>query len=50
MRVVSTALGLLGVALYIPAIIAIAASVTWAVVRLSPGTKDAKAAAKGEKS
>ena len=32
----STVLGLLGVALYIPAIIGIAASVTWAVVRISP--------------
>jgi hypothetical protein len=42
----STALGLLGVALYIPAIIAIAASVTWVVVKLSPGTKDAAATAK----
>ncbi len=42
----STALGLLGVALYIPAIIAIAASVTWVVVKFSPGTKDAAANAK----
>jgi hypothetical protein len=42
---VSTALGLLGVALYIPVIIAIAASVTWVVVKLSPGTKDANAKA-----
>ena len=41
----STVLGLLGVALYIPTIIAIAASVTWVVVKLSPGTKDAKAKA-----
>ena len=41
----STALGLLGVALYIPTIIAIAAGVTWLVVKLSPGTKDAKAKA-----
>ena len=41
----STVLGLLGVALYIPTIIAIAASVTWIVVKLSPGTKDAKAKA-----
>jgi hypothetical protein len=44
---VSTALGLLGVALYIPAIIGIAASVTWAVVKLSPGTKEAAEKAKG---
>jgi hypothetical protein len=43
---VSTVLGLLGVALYIPAIIGIAAGVTWAVVRISPGTKDAAAKAK----
>ena len=42
----STVLGLLGVALYIPMIIAIAAGVTWLVVRLSPGTKDAAAKAK----
>jgi len=42
---VETVLGLLGVAIYIPAIIAIAASVTWIVVKLSPGTKDAKAKA-----
>ena len=42
----STVLGLLGVALYIPTIIAIAAGVTFAVVRLSPGTKDAAAKAK----
>lgn len=40
-----TVLGLLGVALYIPTIIAIAAGVTWMVVKLSPGTKDAKAKA-----
>jgi hypothetical protein len=39
----STALGLLGVALYVPAIIAIAASITWIVVKLSPGTKDGAA-------
>ena len=42
----STVLGLLGVALYIPTIIAIAAGVTWIVVKLSPGTKDAAAKAK----
>jgi hypothetical protein len=40
---VSTVLGLLGVALYVPAIISIAAGVTWVVVKLSPGTKAAKA-------
>jgi len=43
---VETVIGLLGVALYIPAIIAIAASVTWVVVKVSPGTKDAAAKAK----
>jgi hypothetical protein len=43
----STVLGLLGVAVYIPAIISIAAGVTWVVVKLSPGTKDAAAKAKG---
>jgi hypothetical protein len=42
----STVLGLLGVALYIPTIIAIAAGMTWVVVKLSPGTKDAAAKAK----
>ena len=42
----STVLGLLGVALYIPAIIAIAAGMTWIVVKLSPGTNDAAAKAK----
>jgi hypothetical protein len=41
-----TVLGLLGVALYIPAIIAIAATVTWVVVKVSPGTKDAAAGSK----
>ena len=41
-----TVLGLLGVAVYIPAIIAIAAGVTWVVVKVSPGTKDAAAKAK----
>jgi hypothetical protein len=43
---VETVLGLLGVALYIPTIIAIAATVTWVVVKVSPGTKDAAAKAK----
>jgi hypothetical protein len=46
MSVMETVLGLLGVAIYIPTIIAIAASVTWVVVRLSPGTKEAAAKAK----
>jgi hypothetical protein len=43
---VETVLGLLGVALYVPTIIAIAAGMTWIVVKLSPGTKDAAAKAK----
>jgi hypothetical protein len=44
----STVLGLLGVAIYIPCIIGIAASVTWVVVKVSPGTKEAAARAKAE--
>ena len=43
----STVLGLLGVAVYIPVIISIAAAVTWVVVKLSPGTKDAAATTNG---
>jgi hypothetical protein len=31
-----TILGLLGLALFIPAVVAIAASITWLVVRISP--------------
>jgi hypothetical protein len=42
---VTTVLGLLGVALYVPLIISIAAGVTWTVVKFSPGTKAAKAKA-----
>jgi hypothetical protein len=38
----STVLGLLGVALFIPCVIALAAGVTWLVVRFSPGTKNEK--------
>ena len=44
----STVLGLLGVALYIPCIIGIAAGVTWVVVKVSPGTKEAAAKAKAQ--
>jgi hypothetical protein len=33
---VSTVLGLLGVAVFIPAIIGLAAAVSWVVVKLSP--------------
>ena len=43
----TTVLGLLGVAVYIPCIIGIAAGVTWVVVKVSPGTKEAAARAKG---
>ena len=41
-----TVLGVLGVAVFIPCVVALAASVTWLVVRLSPNpnTKKAKAA------
>jgi hypothetical protein len=37
---VSTVLGLLGVLLFIPAVIGLAAAVTWVVVRLTPGKKE----------
>jgi len=33
---VGTVLGLLGVAVFIPCIVALAAAVTWAVVKISP--------------
>jgi len=33
---VNTVLGLLGVAVFVPCVIALAAGLTWAVVRLSP--------------
>jgi hypothetical protein len=33
---VGTALGLLGVLVFIPSVIALAAAITWAVVRLTP--------------
>jgi hypothetical protein len=32
----STALGLIGLAIFIPCVIALAAGVTWGVVRLTP--------------
>ena len=38
----STALGLLGVAIFIPTIIGIAAGMTWVVVKFSPSKKPAK--------
>jgi hypothetical protein len=37
---VSTALGLLGVAVFIVCVVALAAGVTWTVVRLSPTPGD----------
>jgi len=40
---VDTVLGLIGFVLFIPAIIGLAAGVTWVVVRISPPTKDTKA-------
>ena len=47
MKVMSTILGLLGVAVFIPCVIALAAGVTWTVVRISPapGKGTAKPAA-----
>jgi hypothetical protein len=48
--VVANALGLLGIIVFIVCVIALAASVTWAVVRISPkpGAKQRKAAAAAE--
>jgi hypothetical protein len=46
MSPVSTVLGLIGVAIFIPSIIALAAALSWLVVKLSPGTKAAKEKAK----
>jgi hypothetical protein len=45
--VVANALGLLGIVVFIVCVIALAAAVTWAVVRISPkpGAKQRKAAA-----
>ena len=42
MNVVTAVLGLIGVLIFIPTIIGIAAAMTWVVVKLSPGTKKAK--------
>jgi hypothetical protein len=39
---VSTVLGLIGVILFIPCVIGLAAGVSWVVIRLSPGTTEAK--------
>jgi hypothetical protein len=40
-----TVLGVLGVAVFIPCVVALAASVTWLVVRLSPNPNAKKAKA-----
>jgi hypothetical protein len=37
---VETVLGLIGVVIFIPCVISLAAAVTWLVVRFSPGTKE----------
>jgi hypothetical protein len=42
MAVVDTVFGLLGLAIFIPCVISLAATVTWAVVRIFP-TQEAKA-------
>jgi hypothetical protein len=39
-----TFLGLVGLAIFIPCVIALAAGVTWVVVKLSPAPKDSKSA------
>jgi hypothetical protein len=39
---VDTLLGLLGVAVFIPCVIAIAAAMTWLVVKISPAPGSAK--------
>jgi hypothetical protein len=41
---VHTVLGLLGVAVFVPCVIALAAGLTWAVVRFSPPAKPDDAA------
>jgi hypothetical protein len=38
----STVLGLLGVVLFIPCVISLAAAMTWLVVKLFPASKEAK--------
>jgi hypothetical protein len=40
-----TVLGLLGIAVWIAVVVAIAAGVTWLVIRLTPGDKPPKPAA-----
>jgi hypothetical protein len=44
----ATALGLLGMTLYIACVIALAAAVTWVVVKISPATGGKKPAAKSD--
>jgi hypothetical protein len=39
---VATALGLIGIAVFIVSIIALAAGVTWLVVKISPNPEDKK--------
>jgi hypothetical protein len=39
-----TLLGLIGLAIFIPCVIALAAAVTWVVVRLTPSPEDKKKA------
>jgi len=41
----STFLGLLGIAIFIPCVIALAAAVTWLVVKLTPSPNKKKSAA-----
>jgi hypothetical protein len=41
--VVTTALGLIGIAVFIVCVIALAAAVTWTVVRLTPSHKKQQA-------
>jgi hypothetical protein len=43
---VETVLGLLGVVIFIPAVIGLAAAVSWVVIRFSPGAQAAKERAK----
>jgi hypothetical protein len=44
--VVTTALGLIGIAVFIVCVIALAAGVTWAVVRLTPSHAKQQSAAR----
>jgi hypothetical protein len=42
-----TVLGLVGVIIFIPCVIGLAAAVTWVVIRLSPGAQEARERAQG---